>query len=786
MRYTLYTTLLFCFFSESLCAQHFLKISGVVSDSTLNKLEYAQLSLYKTDTVFVQSVLTDRSGTFNILVREAKYKLVLSYLGKVYFKTNIHLTQDLDMGILMIKADQDLSEVSISGRKKVLERKLDRLVFNVEHSIASQGMDVVDVLKNTPLVKVDQGGISLVGKSGLYVMIDGRILNMSGTDLMNYLKTLRSENVAKIEVITAPPAKYEAAGNSGMINIILKKSAILGWSGNITSSISQASYFGYSNTGSLNFKSPKTTFGLKIRQFDQQQKASEKLDLIGLRSVLNDTERKDYSTGIGANLSLNHNLTKNTDLGFIYDFSKTNNDKDIYNIARYSTAASIDSVLITPSTQKNPTSTHTLNLYYDLRLDTVGCKLSFGANYFSNQPEKYALLKTISEEGDAPQLIKNTSNMNYSIWSGQVDLTLPAPWLNLDLGAKYTRFNNSSEVKYFNYQGEAYELDLSKSNQFNYTEHNLAAYLNANKEINDKWSAQLGLRYEYSDVNGYSATTTALSRYMYGNLFPTVYLQFKPGQQHIFNVNYSKRINRPGFAVLNPFRWYTNPYSYYSGNPMVKPSFNHNLEFNYLYRGLLSLSLYGQKTVNGFGGITSFNDGIKAFTFENYLSLYNVGLTSTLDWNPLRCWSNYLSIVTYYTGSKSAIKEVKPVSGFSLSFSINNTITLNEKKTLFALLNYFQNLPAREVNVYSQGISNLSIGLKYALFQNKLFINGILEDPYKGSASKGEAYFQDFVQHFNNYYDNRRFTLSASYNFGKKSLKRIERQVKFNEKSRLN
>lgn len=786
MRYTFYTILFFCLFSECLYAQQGFKISGSVSDHTLTRLEFAQLSLYKNDSIFVQSVMTDTSGTFKILAPEAKYKLILSYLGKVYFKTGFHLTQDLDLGLLKIKADHDLSEVVITGRKKVLERKIDRLVFNVENSIAAQGLDVVDVLRNTPMVKVDQSGLSLVGKSGLSVMIDGRILNISGADLMNYLKTLRSENVAKIEVITTVPAKYEAAGNSGMINIILKKNSALGWNGNVSASFSQASYSGYSNSGSLNFKSQKTSIGLKIRQFDQQQKVSEKIDLIGQHSVLNDTERKDYSSGVGANLSVNYNLTKNTDIGFIYDISKTHNDKDLYNVSRYITGATIDSILITPSTQQNPTSTHTLNLYYDIRLDTIGRKLSFGANYFSNQPDKYSLLKTTSEEFSAPEMIKNTSNMDYSIWSGQVDLTLPTPWLNLDLGAKYTRFNNASDVKYFNYQQEEYELDLIRSNVFNYTEHNLAAYLSANKEISDKWSVQFGLRYEYSAINGYSATTTTLSRYQYGHLFPTAYLQFKPDQQHVFNVNYSKRINRPGFGVLNPFRWYTNPYSYYSGNPMVRPSFNHNLELNYLYRGLLSLSLYGQKTINGYGGITRFNNGIKELTFENYFSLHNIGLTSTLDWHPLECWSNYLSVVTYYTSSKSAVKEITPVSGFSASFSINNTIALNEQKTLFALFNYFQNLPAKEINVYSQGISNISIGLKYALFQNRLFINGILEDPYKGSVSKAEIYYKDFVQHSQNYYDNRRITLSASYNFGKKSVKRNDKQIKFTEKSRLN
>lgn len=127
-------------------------------------------------------------------------------------------------------SEKEIQTVNLNGKKKLVERKIDRMVFNVENSIASQGMDGVEALRNTPLVKVDEtSGISIVGKSNVSVMINDRIVQMSGSELLNYLKSVRSENIAKIEVITTPPAKYDAQGNSGIINIVLKKNSI--WAG---------------------------------------------------------------------------------------------------------------------------------------------------------------------------------------------------------------------------------------------------------------------------------------------------------------------------------------------------------------------------------------------------------------------------------------------------------------------------------------------------------------------------------------------------------------------------
>jgi hypothetical protein len=779
-------SLLFCLYAGNVNAQQVLRLTGSVRDSTAHAVEFAEVNLLREDSVHVKTAFTDSLGKFQLFAVKGNYKLTVGLFGKVLYAKNINLINDYDIGVAEVKISNTLAEVVITAQKRLIERKLDRLVFNVQNSIASQGMDLVEVLKNTPMVKVDDNGLSLIGKSGMSVMIDDRILNISGGDLINYLKSLRSEDVAKIEIITAPPAKYDAAGNSGIINIILKKRKNTGFSGNLSSSYTQTTYPGYANSANLNFQADRYTISVKLRQYHSMQKASEQTDLIGDTSLLSNTVRKDISYGIGVNTSVNYKLKKNSDIGFIYDISKTHTNEDINNFATYKTGNTADSILATSSNQHNSTLSQTLSIYYDVKLDTIGGKLSFGFNQFSNLPNKLENLQTTSDINPNQQPVQNSSNMRYSISSVQGDFSLPTKWAAIELGTKYTQFVNNSDVKYFDYTNQKYEIDSSKSNVFNYKEYNIAGYINANKDFNKKWSSQVGLRYEYSSVNDYSPTANQGNQYHYGKIFPSIYLQYKLNDTNTFNINYSKRINRPGFGLLNPFRWYSNPYIYFTGNPFLQPSFNHNIELNYLYKDILTVTIYGQETINGFSGITTFNNSIKELTFENYLTQYNWGITSSLDLNPLSWWEFYVNVVSYYSTSESAIKTVTPQSGFSASFGLNNTFSINRTKTVFLLLNFFNNLPSRDINVYSQGISDLSMGIKYSLLNKTLNLNATVEDVFKGTVSKGTMYYENFIQTFNNYYDNRRISLSVSYNFGNKNIKAKNKQIQFSEKARAN
>ncbi|WP_234034241.1 hypothetical protein [Elizabethkingia sp. M8] len=233
------------------------------------------------------------------------------------------------------------------------------------------------------MLSINDNSISIIGKSGVAVMINDKILNLSGTDLINYLKSLRSDDISKIEIITTPPAKYEAQGNSGMLNIILKKNVKLGWSGTLSSSYVQTTYSGNANNITLNYNSNKITSSLRLRQYDRPSKALEFIDIIGGNSILSSDNRKDMFKGIGANLSFDYKLNQKSNVGVVYDIGKSHINMDIDNQSIYKTNNVKDSTLTTFSHQKKPIKTHSLYGYYDYKIDSSGKKLSIGVNYFS-------------------------------------------------------------------------------------------------------------------------------------------------------------------------------------------------------------------------------------------------------------------------------------------------------------------------------------------------------------------------------------------------------------------
>ena len=230
-----------------------------------------------------------------------------------------------------------IEKVEILVKKKLLERKADRMIFNVEASIASQGMDGSETLANVPMIKVDEtlGTISITGKSSVGVMINGRMLNLSGQALLNYLKSIRSENIAKIEVITTPPAKYEAQGNSGLINIILKKNPNLGFSGSLTSNLIQRTYSGFGNTGMLNYQTEKFSTSLKLVYYDSAKRTNENYSIIGATQNYSNSIRKDMWNELTPSINMSYKISKNSEAGFEYIYAHQRSIMDIVYTTRY-------------------------------------------------------------------------------------------------------------------------------------------------------------------------------------------------------------------------------------------------------------------------------------------------------------------------------------------------------------------------------------------------------------------------------------------------------------------
>ncbi|AZA81088.1 TonB-dependent receptor [Chryseobacterium lactis] len=677
-----------------------------------------------------------------------------------------------------------IEAVTVNGKKALVERKVDRLVYHVQNSMLSQGSSGTEVLAATPLLKVDEnkGLLAIAGKNGVSVMVNDRMLNLSGTELINYLQNLRSENILKIEVITTPPAKYDAQGNSGIINIVLKKNQNLGWSGYLTTNYTQKTYAGFTSVAGANYQNEKFKASVKILGYDGDKRSVENYKIIGQNSSVSRNDRRDMNDGLGLNANFDYSISKNANAGLVYDISKGHSNMDIKGNQDYFTNNIQTLQTVTDSKHRSDFTTQMLNLYFDQKFGEH--KLSLGANYYGNLPYNNVNFTTTNIADHSAQIVRNLSSVDYKIYSGQADLTLNFKKIQMETGAKYSQFSNNSDISYFNLTNDNYIIDPSRSNLFNYKEKNYAAYVSFSKDFGEKWSAKAGLRYEYTQTSGYSPTTQSESENNYGKFFPTAYLSYKASGNNQFSINYSRRINRPYFRALDPFRWYSNPNTYYTGNPSLQPSFNHNIEFNYIFKNKFSANLYYQRTVDNFDQIT-FLDGkdVTSTYYNNHnQNIYGLNLNYTDTF--FKVWESNISTSFSYNETQITRFNAVPKNGQSFYFSTNNTFQLNKGKTFFLFLNYWQSLPSRDGYTFVKNNASLDAGIKMSFVEKALQINLSVSDIFKQSVYKGDKYFADNTQSFNNYWDARRMTLSITYNFGNQKLKSNNRAINFEEKNR--
>lgn len=677
-----------------------------------------------------------------------------------------------------------VEQINLLVKKKLIERKADRLIFNVEASVASQGMDASETLANVPLMKVDEnmGSISIAGKSSVSVMVNGRILNLSGNALLNYLKSIRSENISKIEVITTPPSKYEAQGNSGIVNIILKKNPNLGFSGNINTNLIQRTYSGFSSNGSLNYQTEKFSSSLKLTYYDSAKRSDENYTILGATQNYSNSVRRDMWKELTPTLNLSYKLSKNSEVGLEYVYANQKSGMDIVNKTKNIGSDLKEENLLTNTFHREKLPTHTLSAYYDLKLDSLGKKLSIAGNFYKNNSDTEVNFSTLKLSDNTVQDVKTTSLISPQIFSVQADLELPFSFGTIETGVKFNQFKNSSDIKYFNLQSGQYTEDLLRANIFSYQEENYAAYFSFAKSFGEHWETKAGLRYENTNAESMTISTNTQNKYNYGQWFPSAYVSYKE-DKNVFSFSYSRRINRPSMGDLNPFRWYSNPYSYSSGNPLLTPAYINNWELGYTFNNKFSTSVYYLRMKNAFGQISTIDEISQIGTYLNYYNNNFWGLNASYTDTFFKFWETSLSMNASLQNSSVFNIQADTKKGSSFSYAINNTFTLNKSKTLYLFLNYNHSLAYKNVNSFFYAFPELTSGLKLSLMEKKLQINATVTNIF-AQRYRGNLYFADSNQYMNNYWDGRSFRLSVNYTFGSNKKKISKKKINFEEKDR--
>ena len=765
-------------------AQTSFKIKGKVLDD-LAPIPFANVVLLTQDGKINTGGVTKDDGDFEIDVKNGTYKVIISVVGFTNWEKDIPIEKDLDLGVIrLIENATTLNEVVIKTKRNTIEQKADRLIYNVGNNIAVAGGDALNALNTTPGVVVQNNSINILGKGTSRVMVDGRMVELSGEELNNFLKSLSASDIKNIEIISNPSAKYDASGIGGIININLKKGTSNSWRNTTTLSYDQNEYSFYTLRNNFSYNKNKIRFSANGNKKLGYSSANEDMFIYfptGLWQMRGETKVKEDN--LSGRLAFDYDISDRTTIGLQYLYDNYNPDlrSDItYKI--YNTTNLFDSLLINNSFNNKQSGSHSYNAHLLSKLDSLGRTLNVDIDFFTfdSKFDQDFITKTFSPEmifRNTNQSGRSISNQNIDNVSLKADMEHPFQFLNLSYGAKTSFITSKSDVQYLDKMTGTPELDSTQSNRFEYTENNQAIYVSGDKRFNDKFNFQLGLRLENTQTNGYSATLNQTTKNDYLKLFPTFNISYQKNENHHFNFNYGKRIVRPNFEFLNPFRTYINSNSYSEGNPFLKPSFSDNFDFTYAYKMKLRTNVFFNRTTDGYGVIFTSNPetNTQIVSRENYYNDYSYGIGENYSSKITNWWESRSSL--YLLGSKTnfiTTIDATPGNSHQIYCTTNNTFSLSETTKL--QVDYMYSSSYKR-GLYEVGcMSSLNMALSQNLFQKNmqitLLINNIFNTP---NLKDYTSFVNRITQVYSQYYNNRNLRVSLTYNFGNNKIKVKER-----------
>jgi len=762
-------------------------VSGHIMGEDKNNLPYASISLLNSnDSSLVKSTITDSIGVFRFTkVTKGNYLLYGSYLGYNKYIVPVYVNRnDLSIdSIFLQKSNKILEEVNIYAKKKTIEKTPEGFIFNVENSIIASNGTAIDALSKAPGVFVNQqNGISLKGKTDVLVMIDGRSLNLSGEEEINYLKNINAENISKIKIITNPSSKYDAEG-SGIIDIITKKRKNYGVIGTLKYDYALGEYSTHKPGFDINYKNGfinlygNYTYGYgKTLKEETEDILFSDNNISSIYHQVNTAEKKEKSNiyNAGADISLNsNNILSLMANGFQYN----KNINDLTNTLIFENPAIQNNKIITTNciTEKTKNSMYSLN--YKCTIDTSGKEITAEADYNSyRSPEDQHITNDFFNNKEYLYSLDpsyGNSIQDVTIETVKTDFIYPLDTVfKFEIGGKLSSINMDNDISFFNITNGVYVNDTNISNRFKYKENIQAFYGNFNY-TKTKFNLQAGLRYENTQSNGNSLTLNSNIKSNYYKLFPSLFFEYNINDNHQLDLAYSSRIERPGYWELNPFRWYINPYCYAEGNPWLLSAYVNSTEFSYTFRQKHTFTLFYERTTTPFTQIPEQDNTKNTIRFiEVNLKeriYYGASVSSTL--NPFNWWESSNSLNIFEQNEKSEFLN-NSINYRILAFDFqttNNIILLKEQKLSVEISSYYTS-PTFQ-GLFKIGDSfDLSFGFKKYLLKNKVIISILLSDIFNTNSPSARVNYLDQNSSYKFKLDTRLIRINLSYKFGNVTL----------------
>ncbi len=773
-------------------------VKGVVTDKNNKPAEAVTVSvLQATDSIAVKLQSTDMSGNFEFLdLSFGRYMLLYSAVGhqQVYsevFELNAANSTILLPAIQLSPASQEMKGITVVHRKPFIEQKIDKTIVNVDAAVTNVGATALEVLEKSPGVMVDKdGNISLKGKQSVMVMMDGRPTYLSGEQLANLLKSMPASSIDVIELVTNPSAKYDAAGNSGIINIKTKKNKQKGFNGTLTLNYGQGAYWKTNNSLNMNLRVGKFNFfangGYSIwnsfqelnidREFSDA--SSKELTAIFEQSSFMKNENRNYNMKVGAD----YFLTKKTTLGFVLNGNfSPERQRGINTSYMKNAGASTDSIITATSSNKDLWKNKSVNLNVRHQFDSTGKELTADIDYVTYGSNSQQLfVNTIYNPDWSAKYVENLRGrlpIDIDIYSAKIDYTQPLKkGAKMEAGFKTSFVNTNNIADYSNLISGNWTSDYDKSNNFDYKENILAGYLNYNRQIK-KFGIQAGLRYEHTHYEGRQfgnpqRQDSSFSR-NYGSLFPTLFVSYAANDKNQFAVSYGRRIDRPAYQDLNPFLFFLDKYTYGRGNPYLQPQFTHNVELTHTFKSFLTTTLNYSYTKDFFS--ETFSQGNPQFNEPEYATIVrqgnigarqNVGASISAQIPVQKWWTAILYSNYNYNKFKGTLNnEEIDVEAGTLMLNVNNQFKFN--KGWSAELSGWYRSKGVEGQILIDPMGAVAAGLSKQVLKSKGTLKLNVRDMFYTQKVTGYINFQTTKATFMNLRDTRVVNLSFVYRFGK-------------------
>lgn len=793
----------FITFISLACAAQNPAVSGKVLDTGKQPVAFANvtLKLALKDSTYLRTSFTGEDGRFEIAAStmHGNYTLTINTVGFENYSTTLEVTGNVTVPDIILKTStKELEGVVIEQKRPVVRRKIDRLEFDVENSILSSD-NAWEIVKKTPGVTAMGDGLAIRGSNGILVTINDKKVYLTGTELKNLLENTDGSNIKSIEVITTPPAKYEAQG-SAVLNIKMKKNIGGGYKGMVTGAYVQSMYpKGVVATNQYYRNKKLTVFGGymfgsghyygenkgEVKYFDEQGDVA---------STWKSMEKSHYR----ALQQNSYNITAEYDIDSLNTFTAGfNGFQSLKSTALvdtpthiYGPTGQLDSLFTSHTHRDYPDKNSTLTASFEHKFNAKHKVVlsSDYTKYYTNQDQ--GITTDFSLPNAMPysvQDIQSNDTRRINLLSLQADYNGELGKTKIEGGMRYGNVDAENNFDYYS-EVDGVPITGDLTNRFLYDETIMAGYIGADREFG-KWGFKAGLRGEHTKLEGDLETTGEVNGQNYFKLFPSAYALYKASDNHQIGFSYGKRIIRPQYGMLNPFRSYSTPFSYTTGNPQLNPALAHNLGLQYTLKGKYMFGAFYRYEKDPFNMITyqDYDTSTIITEYTNISSNASTGVEFNTNLELFPWWEagTFMTVGYQQNSFQGADGNTQEIDRWTFYGNTNNRFTLNKKKDFFSEVSFFYSSPTVQ-GAYKLGdISSLSVSFRKRFWEGNGELSLIFSDIYKGERQTTTTSYANQYSRYRTYGDSQSFRIQFRYRFGNQKLEDGRTRQTTEEQNRL-